>query len=330
VQALLKDSNIDSLLLNFVTPPFVDCEAVAHRLAEIGAKLQKPLVCVVMTIEKWAEVVRLIRESGIPVYDFSESAARVLAAMTEYGRIVAREGPEYPEYDYDKDQAETIISRHRQQAKFLPQAELFELLACYGIPSVKTVRVADEAGLESAARQIGYPAVLKVDAEKIVHKTEAGGVCLNLENETALRAAFDEMVGRFEKHKPGFILQKQLSGGQEVILGVKASEDLSPMIMFGLGGLLVEVLKDVQFRLAPLSRQEALEMIRSIRGRSVLEGARGAEPADIEHLAEILIRLSQLATNFPEIDELDLNPVFAFGKGKGSVVADARLKVKGV
>ncbi len=330
VEALLKDSNIDSLLLNFVTPPFVDCEAVAHRLAEIGTQLQKPLVCVVMTIEKWAEVVRLIRESGIPVYDFSESAARVLAAMTEYGRIAAREGPEYPEYDYDKDQAETIISRHRQQAKFMPQADVFELLACYGIPSVKTARVADEAELESAARQIGYPAVLKVDAEKIVHKTEAGGVCLNLENETALRAAFDEMVGRFEKHKPGFILQKQLSGGQEVILGVKASEGLSPMIMFGLGGILVEVLKDVQFRLAPLSRQEALEMIRSIRSRSVLEGARGAEPVDIEHLVEVLIRLSQLATDFPEIDELDLNPVFAFGKGKGSVVADARLKVKDV
>ncbi|MEW5993605.1 MAG: acetate--CoA ligase family protein, partial [Candidatus Zixiibacteriota bacterium] len=199
---------------------------------------------------------------------------------------------------------------------------------CYGIPAVKTVRIGTKEELTKEAQQLSYPLVLKVDAEEIVHKSDAGGVYLDLKDEASLLDAFDEMAHKFKKHNPAFVLQEQLAGGKEVIMGSKSNEGLGPTLMFGLGGVFVETLKDVQFSLAPLSRQDALEMIRSIKGYPVLEGVRGATPVDINGLAETLIRLSQLSSDLPEIDEVDLNPVFAFEEGKGVVVADARLKIR--
>ncbi len=328
VELLLKDPNIDSLILNFVTPPFVDCEAVAHKLAEIGATAEKPIICIVLTIEeKFGKVIRLIRESGIPVYDFPESASKALTALIKYGQILRRETPEYLEHKADKNKAAEIINRYRGQDRFLPQADVFELLQCYGIPTVKSVRIDTKDDLKAESQKLKYPLVLKVDAEEVVHKSDAGGVCLNLEDEASLLAAFDEMASKFKEHKPGFILQEHLAAATEVIMGAKANAGLGPMLMFGLGGVFVETLKDVQFRLAPLSQQDANGMISSIKGYPILQGARGKKPADIDKLAETLIRLSQLCSDFPEIDEMDLNPVFAFEEGKGVSVVDARLKV---
>lgn len=328
VETLLKDPNIDSLLLVFVTAPFVDCEGIARKIGEIGRVSKKPIVCQVMTIEKWAEVIRLIRESGIPVYDFAETAARALSAMTEYGKIAQRKAPSYKKYEVNTKKAKKIISQYKGKEIFLPQESVFELLQCYGIPAVETLRIKKKDELEGAAAKIGYPLVLKVDAETIIHKTEVGGVSLNLKDKTALTAAFGKMAKKFTREKPGYILQKYVENGKEVIMGVKGNEGLQPTLMFGLGGIFVETLKDVQFRLAPLSREDALEMIHSIKGYPILEGVRGEKPVDVNKLAEILIRLSQLASDFPEIDEMDLNPVLAFEKSKGASVVDARLKLR--
>lgn len=328
VETLLQDPNIDSLLLNFVTPPFVDCHGVARKLAEVAKSANKPIVCVVMTIEKWAEVVRLIRESGIPVYDFPETASKVLASMTKYGQITQKEKPFYKQYEVDKDQAESILSRWRGQGRFLPQDDVFEILRYYGIPTAVIMRIEKQEELEEAASKVGYPLVLKADAETIIHKTEAGAVALNLRDREALNNAFREMAKKFEKEKPSFILQEFIEGGKEVIIGAKSNEGLKPTIMFGLGGIFVEALKDVQFGLAPLSEQEAWEMVRSIKGYPLLEGFRGEKPLDCHKLVEILIRISQLTSDFPEIEEMDLNPIMALEEGKGAVVVDARLKKK--
>jgi len=211
---------------------------------------------------------------------------------------------------------------------FLPQTDVFEILRCYGLPTVETSRAEKQDELETIAQKIGYPLVLKVDAESIVHKTETGGVSLNLKNKDELLSAFQSMAKMFAKEKPGFILQPYLQQGKEVIIGAKGNEGLAPTVMFGLGGIFVETLKDVQFRLAPLSEDDALEMIRSIKGYPVLAGTRGEKAADCEKLVEILTRFSQLATDFPEIGEMDLNPIFAFEAGQGAVVVDARLKLK--
>ncbi len=328
VEALLRDPNIDSVLLVFVTAPFADCEGIARKLRELGKTSKKPIVCQVMTIEKWAEVVRIIREGGIPVYDFAETAARVLAAMTEYGRITAREAPTVKKYKCDMKKAGTVIKKHRGKGKFIPQDDVFEILDSYGIPAARTVRVKKETELKKASEKIGFPLVLKVDAEGIIHKSDVGGVALDLKTERALLAAHKRMAKKFAKARPDFILQEYMKGGREVIMGIKGNEGLAPMLMFGLGGVFVETMKDVQFRLAPLSEEEAFDAIRSIKGYPILEGVRGEKAADIAKLAEILVRLTQLGSDFPEIDEMDINPILAFEKGKGAVVVDARMKIR--
>jgi acyl-CoA synthetase (NDP forming) len=157
-----------------------------------------------------------------------------------------------------------------------------------------------------------------------------GGVALGLGDESALLASYKKMVKKFAKHKPGFVLQEHLPGGKEVIVGSKSNEGLAPTVMFGLGGVFVEVLKDVQFRLAPLSREEAVDMILSIKGYPILEGTRGEKAVDIDGAVDILLRLSELGADFPQLDEMDLNPVLVFPKGKGAAVVDARMKYKPV
>jgi acetyltransferase len=326
VAALLEDANIDSLLLVFVTAPFVDCEGIARRLGELGRTATKPIICQVITIEKWAEVIRLIRDSGIPVYDYAETAARVLGTMTQYGKFLQREAPSYVRSKVEKPAAEKIFERNKGKRGFLRQDEVFQILESYGIRAVKTLRVEREEDLETAAGKIGFPLVLKADSEEIIHKTEAGGVALNLKNKTELLAAFAKMTKTFAPQKPGFVLQPYVEAGQEMILGLKGNKGLAPTMMFGLGGIFVETLRDVQFRLTPLSRQDVLEMIRSIKSYGLLEGARGQSPRDIEALAETMMRLSQLGTDVPWIDELDLNPILVFERGKGVTVLDARMK----
>jgi len=328
VEALLKDPNIDSLILNFVTPPFVDCEAVAQKLGEIGASADKPMVCIILTIEeKFGEVIRLVRESGVPVFDYPESASKALAAMITYGRAQKREEPEYPEYNNDKKKAEAIIGRYRGTGKFLPQAEVFDLLNCYGISIAKTVKVSTRDELAAEAAKMNYPLALKVDSEEVVHKSDAGGVCLNLQDEKSLLSGYDDLARIFGNLKPSYVVQEYLIDGKEVIMGAKGNEGVAATLMFGLGGIFVETLKDVQFRLAPLSLNEAKDMMESIKGYPILKGTRGEKASDVARLAETLVRLSQLAADFPEIDEMDLNPVFAFEEGKGASVVDARLKM---
>ena len=328
VETLLKDPNIDSVLLVFVTAPFVDCEGIARKLGEIGKTSKKPIVCQVMTIDKWREVIRLIRAGNIPVYDFAETAARTLSAMTEYGKITRRKAPSYKTFESDRKKAESIIGKYKGKGEFIPQDDLFALLDCYGIPAVKTVRVQKEDELQKAAKEIGFPVVLKVDAKSIIHKSDVGGVTLNIQDEKTLLDAYKKMAATFEKEKPGFIVQKYLEGGSEVIMGMKGNEGLSPTLMFGLGGVFVEMMKDVKFKLAPLSEEDALDMVRSIKAYPILEGVRGKKGVDIDKLVETLGRLSQLGCDFPEIEEMDLNPLLAFEKGKGVTVVDARMKVR--
>jgi len=327
VEALFDDPNIDSLLLVFVTAPFVDCEGIARKLGELGKTSPKPIVCQVITIEKWQEVIRLIRESGVPVYDFAEAAAKSLSAMTKYGSFLRKEAPVFEKCECDRDKAARILGSFSGKDMFLPQSDVFDLLDSYGIPFVKTVKIKEKSELKAAAEKIGFPVVLKVDAEEIVHKTESGGVQLDIKDNAALLNTFEEMSEKFKTYKPHFILQKYEETGKEVIIGAQGQTGIEPLILFGLGGVFVETLKDVQFRLAPLTKNQAIEMMSSIKGYPILEGTRGEKGVNFDALRDILIRFSQLVIDFPEIDEFDLNPVLAFENR--AVVIDARLKIKG-
>jgi acetate---CoA ligase (ADP-forming) len=317
LSCLDEDPGVDSILLTMVTPFFVDCEAIARRIAETAPKLKKPIIAVVMTNENWAGTVQIIKDAGIPVFDYPEAASRVLAAMARYDEIRKRL-PEAPaQIKGNKVRAKEILAGC--PGGFISQAAAFELLAAYDIPATRTLPVSNAAAIPA---RVSYPAVLKVDSADIVHKSDAGGVLMNIADEAALKSAFADMSRRFPGAK--FVVQEQCIPGTEVIIGMKREEGVGPVLMFGLGGVYVEALNDATFRLAPLSNQDAGRMIKGIRAFKLLAGARGRTPADIAAIERLLIAISQMAIDLPEILEMDLNPVFVYADG--AKVVDVRIR----
>jgi acetate---CoA ligase (ADP-forming) len=318
LNALEADPGVDSILITMVTPPFVDCEALADSIAECASKATKPIVCVVMTNENWAGTVEKIRAARIPVYDFPETGARVVAAMTRYNAVRKHLDETPATAPGDKARAEAIMAG--AASGFISQVEAFDVLKAYDIPAASTASMNDG----NVPREVRYPAVLKVDSKEVVHKSDAGGVALNISGEEELRKNWSRMSDRFPG--AGFVVQEQCPQGTEIIVGLKREPEVGPVIMFGLGGIHVEALKDVSFRLAPLSKEAAARMIREIRSLPLLEAMRGLPAADLAAIEKLLISVSQLAVDIPEIEEMDLNPVMVYPEGKGVKVVDARIK----
>ena len=318
IDALLADDGIDAVFLNFVTPFFVDTLGVANVIAAANRRSTKPIVATVMTEKKgWAETLDVIRKSGVPIYDMPETGARVLASMARYAELLKRPvTPPVSFSDADSSRARSIIETARQAARSSLNAdEGFSLLACYGIPVAQYGSAGDVDECLAAAEEIGYPLVLKVDAPTVVHKTDRGGVVLGIGNRQALRVQAEELAARFAEASPRFLVQEQLPAGREVIVGAKAAEGLGHVVMFGLGGIYVEVLKDVSFALTPVTEYEARQMIESLKARPLLTGIRDQAGADTEALSEMIQRVSQMLIENPEIREVDINPVFAFEHG---------------
>jgi acetate---CoA ligase (ADP-forming) len=310
-----EDPGVDSILLTMVTPFFVDCEAIARRIGETAPKLKKPIIAVVMTNENWAGTVQVIKDAGIPVFDYPEAASRVLAAMARYDEMRKRMSEIPAQVKGNKARAKEILDGC--PSGFISQAAAFEMLAAYDIPVARTLPVSN-----AKIPKVSYPVVLKVDSADVVHKSDAGGVVMNISDEAALKSALAEMTKRF----PGanFVVQEQCVPGTEVIIGMKREEGVGPVLMFGLGGIYVETLKDVTFRLAPLSSQDATRMVKGIRSFPVLAGVRGRTAAEISAIERLLISISQMSLDLPEILEMDMNPVFAYSDGV--VAVDVRIK----
>ncbi|MBU0717862.1 MAG: acetate--CoA ligase family protein, partial [Planctomycetes bacterium] len=326
IGALAEDDGIDAIFLNFVTPFFVDTLGVAREIAEANRVSNKPIIATVMTEKKgWAETLRVIRDGGVPTYDMPETGARVLASMGRYAAMAKHSGEVPVAFaDVDTARARSIVASARQdQRTSLSAGEAWELLNCYGIASARSriAQTVDEC--VAAADAIGYPVVLKVDAESVVHKSDRGGVVLGIPDAAAAREQAARLAKQFAAASPRFLVQEQLPAGHEVIVGGQLIEGLGHAIMFGLGGIFVEVLKDVSFKLVPVSAGEAQGLIESLRAHKLLTGVRGQPSADVAALAEIIQRVSQMLIDNPEIRELDLNPVFAFEHG--AKAADVRV-----
>jgi acetyltransferase len=211
--------------------------------------------------------------------------------------------------------------------------EAREILAAYGVPLPKSALAKDPDEAVAAAEAMGYPVVMKIASPDILHKTDIGGVKLNLTSAADVRDAFDLIVYRATRHMPdatiwGCQVQQMVKGGREVIIGMNRDPQFGPLLMFGLGGVYVEALKDVTFRVAPIDRREAREMMTEIRAYNLLRGVRGEKPADLDAVADTLVRVSQLVTDFPEIMELDINPLLVFAAGQGVLGLDMRLALK--
>lgn len=228
--------------------------------------------------------------------------------------------------------AEVIDKARGQGRTVLTEIESKQVLAQAGIPVALPLlaRTAKEAA--QAARKLGFPAVLKIVSPDVTHKSDAGGVKLGLSSPREVEAGFDEIVASVQRHQPaarieGVAVQKMAPAGVEVIIGMSKDPQFGPVLMFGLGGIFVEVLKDVAFRIVPLEPRDARQMVREIKGFPVLQGVRGQDPADIAALEKLILQLSEFVEAHPEIEELDLNPVFAYKDG--CLAVDARIVVSG-
>jgi acetyltransferase len=257
-----------------------------------------------------------------------------MQAMWHYHKWLETPPLQVETLDVDRAKVRAILGELRQEGRATAgDAEAREILLAYGIPLPKTIlaRSADEAA--AAAEEIGYPVVLKIASPDILHKTDIGGVKVNLASASEVRDAFDLIVYRATRHMPdaniwGCQVQQMIKGGRETIIGVNRDPQFGPLLMFGLGGVYVEAFKDVTFRVAPIDRREAREMISEIRSYALLRGVRGEKPADLEAVADTLVRISQLVTDFPEIVELDINPLLAFPAGQGVLGLDMRLALQ--
>jgi acetyltransferase len=328
LDAMMDEEQIDSILINFVTPFFVDTDSIAEEIIEVNKAGRKPIICNLMTDKRqWTETFRIMREGGVPCYSFPGTAARALVALTQYSQVRSREIRRARKFDdVDKGKAEDILQKAKVAGRgVLLASEVYEVLAAYNI-SAADWRIANNAEeAVKAAAEIGFPVVVKADSKSIVHKSDVGGVAVNLRDGNAVRSVVEEMEKKLEAEGLRFFVQQYLLGGLEVIVGAKAEEGLGHLVMFGIGGIYVEILRDMIFKLSPVTTAEAWEMLSSIKGAPLLKGARGKKAADEEGIIEVIQRVSQLVTELPMIQEMDLNPIIAY-EDRVSVV-DARVSI---
>lgn len=332
LEALLQDPGVDSVMSIFVPPLGVRQEDVAEAIGAAAATCKdKPVLAVLMGRQGLPEGRAELHQAGIPAYIFPESAARALETLVRYREFTERPVPQLDRIEVDTGEAGRILEGAAAAGRDrLDELEALRLLHAYGIPSAAAHIARDEDEAVGHAEAIGFPVVLKVVSPDIIHKSDIGGVALDLADAAQVREAFGRMRRRIEDALPdaridGILVQKMVEGGIETIAGVSRDRLFGPVVMFGLGGIWVEVLRDVVFRVAPFAGGEAGEMVASIRGAPILQGTRGQPPADRDALARVLRRLSQLAADFDAIEELDINPLLAFEHG--AIAADARVRI---
>ena len=330
--AFLADPSIDAVVPIFVPPFGVRQEDVAEAIVSAAqTEPRKPMLAVLMGREGLPQGRAELHEAGIPAYIFPESAARALNALNRQCEWAARPPARIEQREVNKVAATAIVDAARgARREQLTSLEALTLLKAYGIPIAEARFVATVDELAAAGDAVGYPLAIKLASSDVTHKTDVGGVQLGIETPGALRTAHERMMEQVRRKAPtahidGVILQRMVSGGRETIAGIARDPSFGPLLMFGLGGIFVEALQDVVFRIAPIDEVQARDMLHSIRGAKVLGGIRGMPPADEHALADTLCRLGQLAVDFPQIAELDVNPLLAFERG--AIAVDARVKV---
>jgi len=332
MRIIVADPGIDSVIASYV-PLGLEAPVIAAAIKRGAEGCGKPVLAVLMSKRGLPQGMAELQDSPIPAYRFPESAARALGEMWRYKQWLDRPAAEVRHFDVDAGRVhELITAAIRDGREGLSVSEAFEVLECYGIPTAPFRIATQEDEVVGAAVEMGYPIVLKAVSQDIVHKTEAGAVKLDLRDEDSLRKAWREISAALESEsdearQAGVLVQRMWTGGRETILGMTMEPQFGPIVMFGLGGVYVEVLQDVSFRVQPVSTVDASEMIRSLRGYRILEGVRGEKGVDLEQLAEVIGRVSQLVGDQPEIREMDINPFLAFPQGQASVAVDARFRI---
>jgi acetyltransferase len=332
----MNDPNVDLGVVVLTPQSMTDSEEVGKVLPDVIKKIGKPVVGAFMGVKEVAEGAHNMIDRGVPNYAFPEDAVKSLAAATRLVKMKSITEREYVEYkDVDKAKAGKIIADYLGSAeeKYLTQAECRALFECYKLPLLKSgiAKSADEAAKVVTGFGSGK-VVMKVMSEAVKHKFDAGGVLLNIEGADGAKKGYDQIYANIAKNVPGakidsVLIEQMAPEGEEVIVGCSRG-GLGPLMMFGLGGTFVELIKDVQVRLAPMWKVTAEEMVHSIKAFKKLDGFRGMPKRDINAVVDVILRMSAMVVNHPEVAEFDINPLIVHAEGKGASVADSRIMLR--
>jgi acetyltransferase len=335
LDSILDDDGVDVVLVLLTPQVMTEPAATAEAIVRITSKKPaKPVLACFLGAGKIADAAKILRKGKIPQYDATEMAVSTIKVMTEYLRWRTRPKRVVKLFAVNRRKVENIIERYlRRGIREISEEDSKEILEAYGFvtPRGSIATTAQQAA--NIAQQLGFPVVLKIWSPDILHKSDVSGVKLNLNSAAEVMDAFDLMMYRIPKQVPeanilGVLVQEMCRGGKEVILGMHRDLHFGPLMMFGMGGTMVEVLKDVAFYLAPLTAEEAKQMLINTRTYKMLKGVRGEEGVDIDAVAEGLQRLSQLVTEFPQIQEMDINPYVVGRAGTRPIAVDARISVE--
>jgi 4-hydroxybutyryl-CoA synthetase (ADP-forming) len=334
---VLAHPNVGSVVTMCTPSATLNYDDLARVLVKMSKQFPtKTMLASLMGLAEGVENRAIMSDGGVPYYLYAEPAIRTLNAVYQFKEWVQSARQKAGTLSFAKDEAKVrsiFDSVAKQGRKNLLEEEGYEVLRAYGFPTPKSILGATEDECVRAAKEIGYPVVMKIASPDIIHKSDAGGVKVGVKSDDELRSAFRAIMESAKKYKAdakikGVLVQEMVKNAKETILGASQDPTFGPVIMFGLGGIYVEVLKDVVFRVAPIDEREAAKMVESIKTIKLLKGVRGERPSDVKAISDSLQRLSQLVTDFPEIKEFDINPLLVLEEGKGARVVDARIILK--
>jgi acetate---CoA ligase (ADP-forming) len=331
LRAVIQDDGVDGALVILTPQSMTNALGTAQAIVRIAQTSNKPILCCFMGIIDVSAGVEYLQQNGYPVFRFPENAAKAFGALYRYASWLNRRHLPQFSFDYDRPRTSRVIQACLAEGRtYLGELEGNEILESYGFDVLPTRLARDEKEAVELAEAIGYPVVMKIVSPQIIHKSDVGGVLVGLENGRAVKDGFGEILRRAATARPeatldGVLVQKMAAPGTEVIMGASRYPIFGPLLMFGFGGIFVEVFEDVAFRLAPIGRNEARRMIRKIKGYKLLQGFRGRPKRDIERVEASLVRFSEMVVAHPEIKELDINPMLVHEEGMGVTVADCRI-----
>lgn len=337
LEVVIKDNNVNAIVMlltpQAMTQPLKTARAIVEVMENSGKSIT--VLTSFMGGSEVEKAVKFLAEKNIPNFDIPEEAIDTLKVMMEHTDWKSRRSFPIEDFNVDKGRVKKIFYQCQSEGRLeLWEMEAREILEAYDIRMPKAELACDIDEAKEIAGRIGYPLVLKIVSPNILHKTDVGGVKIGIDNEKELEENYNQILFSVSKYMPdanirGILVQEFIKDKKETIIGMSEDPQFGPMIMFGLGGIYVEALKDVSFRIAPLSRQVAREMVEEIKTIKLLKGIRGEDPSDIDSIIEIILRVSQLVTDFPEIIEMDINPLFVKKQGEGSIAGDVRIRIGG-
>lgn len=331
VEAVLSDPGVDVLMVLLTPQAMTDSGETARQILARIKDCGKTVITCFIGDEKVKDGIQVLRENSVPVYTEPIRALSAVKAACDYVRFREQPPRVVQYYPANKARVEKIIRRYRRMGqRVVGEQDAKDIIEAYGILTPEGDKVHSGEDAVRVANQIGYPVVMKVASPDISHKSDLGGVKVGLRNAEAVQDAYELMMLRMKQRAPdatveGVNVQAMVMGGKEVIIGMTRDPQFGPLIMFGLGGIYVEVLKDIAFELAPLTREEAQQLITSTKTYNLLRGVRGESATDVTAIADCLMRVGQLVVDFPEIDELDINPLKVGEVGQAAVAIDARV-----